>query len=274
MECILTLAPSRIFQSFIFITDEVLIDPRLRGSFHTPVRTTQNTRQDWGAAVATCGSRPVSLQSCGRRRSWPGSRRSTGGPKPRERAIETKPLDDWQPPIRADSGLRCWGWRPWRASRKPALPSANSFDCCLLSWTATGVKQPEPAWVQPSCPADCCAHTSKCLDWLCRCDKLERNFLVYMDRRRTFQPAKRRRESLHAPFALLLLAHTNERKKKTGLILLMWLGGARSCDFIRSTKKVHNIGTMIDWWIHFFLSIIALIFFQQVFSVVGLAEKW
>jgi hypothetical protein len=30
---------------------------------------------------------------------------------------------------------------------------------------------------------------------------------------------------------------------------------------------------MIDWWIHFFLSIIALIFFQQVFSVVGLAEK-
>jgi hypothetical protein len=94
-----------------------------------------------------------------------------------------------------------------------------------------------------------------------------------MDRRRTFQPAKRRRESLHAPFALLLLAHTNERKKKTGLILLMWLGGARSCDFIRSTKKVHNIGTMIDWWIHFFLSIIALIFFQQVFSVVGLAEK-
>jgi hypothetical protein len=67
--------------------------------------------------------------------------------------------------------------------------------------------------------------------------------------------------------------HERTKKKKTGLILLMWLGGARSCDFIRSTKKVHNIGTMIDWWIHFFLSIIALIFFQQVFSVVGLAEK-
>lgn len=212
---------SNLFYIF-FITDKVLIGPRLRGSFHAPVRTTQNTRQDSGA-VATCGSRPVSLQSCGRRRSWPGSRRSTGGPKPRERAIETKPLDDWQPPIRADSGLRCWGWRPWRASRKPALPSANSFDCCL-SWTATGIKQQEPAWVQPSCPADCCTHTSKCLDWLCRCDKWERNILVYIHGQEASVPAKRRRESLHAPFALLLLAHTNE-KNKTGLILLILAAG-------------------------------------------------
>ena len=124
-----------------------------------------NSRTSWTLtlgrfAVATCGSPPVSLRSCGRRRSWPGSRKSTTEPKPTGTAIETEPLDDWQP-IRG-SELRCWGWRPWRASRKRALRSGNSFDCSL-SWTAT--EKQEPAWVRfvlfsfSSIPAQCCVHT-------------------------------------------------------------------------------------------------------------------